>query len=436
MLPLSQIHIPHFRALILRKTYPQLTELIDKSMRYYPYSVPDAKYNQTLHKWTFPSGATVFFGSMNHPLDRENYRGRQYDMIIFDELTQFSWEEYSFMFSRNRPSGAGTFVCIRATTNPGGIGHTWVRDRFITPAPPMQTVKQKIEITAPDGRIENKERTRIFVPATVWDNSILLQNDPGYLANLAMLPESEKKAQLYGSWDSFQGQVFTEWTDDRDHYRDRVGTHVIEPFEIPRWWNIIRGFDFGYSRPFSVGWFAVDEDGRLYLVRELYGTSGVPNEGAKLEPGAIARKIREIENDDPNLRGRSISGVADPSIFDESRGESVARMMERSPNFILFSPGDNHRIAGKMQLHNRLRFNGDGVPMLYVFNTCRHFIRTVPALCYDQTNVEDIDTRQEDHCYDMCRYVLMQRPISSSVPTKREKLSLLPPDPLNLRHMR
>ena len=436
MLPLSQIHIPHFRALILRKTYPQLTELIDKSMRYYPYSVPDAKYNQTLHKWTFPSGATVFFGSMNHPLDRENYRGRQYDMIIFDELTQFSWEEYSFMFSRNRPSGAGTFVCIRATTNPGGIGHTWVRDRFITPAPPMQTVKQKIEITAPDGRIENKERTRIFVPATVWDNSILLQNDPGYLANLAMLPESEKKAQLYGSWDSFQGQVFTEWTDDRDHYRDRVGTHVIEPFVIPRWWNIIRGFDFGYSRPFSVGWFAVDEDGRLYLVRELYGTSGVPNEGAKLEPGAIARKIREIENDDPNLRGRSISGVADPSIFDESRGESIARMMERSPNFILFSPGDNHRIAGKMQLHHRLRFNGDGVPMLYVFNTCRHFIRTVPALCYDQTNVEDIDTRQEDHCYDMCRYVLMQRPISSSVPTKGEKLSLLPPDPLNLRHTR
>ena len=436
MLPLSQIHIPHFRALILRKTYPQLTELIDKSMRYYPYSVPDAKYNQTLHKWTFPSGATVFFGSMNHPLDRENYRGRQYDMIIFDELTQFSWEEYSFMFSRNRPSGAGTFVCIRATTNPGGIGHTWVRDRFITPAPPMQTVKQKIEVTAPDGRIENKERTRIFVPATVWDNSILLQNDPGYLANLAMLPESEKKAQLYGSWDSFQGQVFTEWTDDRDHYRDRVGTHVIEPFDIPRWWNIIRGFDFGYSRPFSVGWFAVDEDGRLYLVRELYGTSGVPNEGAKLEPGAIARKIREIENDDPNLRGRSISGVADPSIFDESRGESIARMMERSPNFILFSPGDNHRIAGKMQLHHRLRFNGDGVPMLYVFNTCRHFIRTVPALCYDQTNVEDIDTRQEDHCYDMCRYVLMQRPISSSVPTKGEKLSLLPPDPLNLRHTR
>ena len=436
MLPLSQIHIPHFRALILRKTYPQLTELIDKSMRYYPYSVPDAKYNQTLHKWTFPSGATLFFGSMNHPLDRENYRGRQYDMIIFDELTQFSWEEYSFMFSRNRPSGAGTFVCIRATTNPGGIGHTWVRDRFITPAPPMQTVKQKIEVTAPDGRIENKERTRIFVPATVWDNSILLQNDPGYLANLAMLPESEKKAQLYGSWDSFQGQVFTEWTDDRDHYRDRVGTHVIEPFVIPRWWNIIRGFDFGYSRPFSVGWFAVDEDGRLYLVRELYGTSGVPNEGVKLEPGAIARKIREIENDDPNLRGRSISGVADPSIFDESRGESIARMMERSPNFILFSPGDNHRIAGKMQLHHRLRFNGDGVPMLYVFNTCRHFIRTVPALCYDQTNVEDIDTRQEDHCYDMCRYVLMQRPISSSVPTKGEKLSLLPPDPLNLRHTR
>lgn len=433
MLPLSQINIPHFRALILRKTYPQLTELIDKSLRYYPYAVPDAKYNSTLHRWTFPSGAVVAFGSMNHPLDRENYRGRQYDMIIFDELTQFSWDEYSFMFSRNRPSGPGTFVCIRATTNPGGIGHTWVRDRFITPAPPMTTIREKMDVTDPDGKVTCQMRERIFVPATVWDNGILLGNDPGYLANLAMLPESEKQAQLYGSWDSFSGQVFSEWKNDPDHARDRAGTHVIAPFDIPKWWNIVRGFDFGYSRPFSVGWFACDGDGRLYLIREFYGTTGNPNEGAKMEPAAIAAEIKRIEEDDPNIRGHTVTGVADPSIFDESRGESVARMMERAPNFILFSPGDNHRLAGKMQLHHRLAFDENGIPMLYVFNTCKHFIRTVPALCYDPCNVEDIDTRQEDHCYDMCRYVLMQRPISASPPKDAAFPKLRPPDPLDMR---
>lgn len=431
MIPLAQVHIPRFKALILRKTYPQLTELIDKSIDYYKQAFPKAKYNDSKHRWTFPSGATIQFGSMHHRKDRENYRGKQYDVIIFDELTQFSWEEYSFMFSRNRPSGPGTFVCIRATTNPGGIGHGWVKDRFISVAPAMTPVTETVDIIGADGKPTTMERKRIFVPASVYDNQKLLANDPGYLANLGMLPEAERNAQLYGSWDSFEGQVFTEWVNDPKHYDDRIGTHVINPFRIPKHWRIYAGFDYGFAKPFSVGWYAVDEDGRIYRIREYYGCTGVPDDGLKIEPHEIACEIKQIEKEDPNLKGRNIIRIADPSIWDASRGVSVADSMEQAPNYITFAPGDNTRLPGKMQFHYRLKFDSDGIPMLYVFNTCKHFIRTIPSLVYSQSNVEDVDTKQEDHIYDETRYVLMENPMKSIKP--EEEAALPADDPLNMR---
>lgn len=430
MIPLSQVHIPHFKALILRKTFPQLSELIDKSIDYYKRAFPGAKYNTTAHRWTFPSGATVTFGSMHRRQDRENYRGKQYDVIIFDELTHFTWEEYSFMFSRNRPSGPGTFVCMRATTNPGGIGHGWVKQRFIDAAPPLTPVIEDVRVPNEKGELITLKRSRVFVPAKVYDNQALLRNDPMYVANLSMLSESERKAQLEGSWDSFSGQVFVEWRNDPEHYRDQRWTHVIEPFRIPSWWRIYRGFDFGFAKPFSVGWFAVDGDGRMYHIREYYGTSGAPDVGAKLEPHQIAEKIKQIEREDENLKGRDIIGIADPSIFDESRGESIAAMMER-PHFVTFGKGDNHRIPGKMQFHYRLAFDTSGVPMFYVFDTCKHFIRTVPALVYSESDVEDVDTKQEDHIYDMTRYVMMENPIASRKNVLAPRIPA--DDPLDLR---
>ena len=137
----------------------------------------------------------------------------------------------------------------------------------------------------------------------------------------------------------------------------------------------------------------------------------------------------EAEQNDPLLRGRVIHGVADPAIFDESRGESIAAMMERSPHFLHWQPGDHTRLAGKMQFHYRLRFAPDGRPMLQVFSSCKHFIRTLPNLVYDESNVEDIDTRQEDHIYDECRYVLMEHPIS---PPETSAAPPRPDDPLEL----
>ena len=425
---LRQVHIPHYKGIILRKTYPQLSELIDRSSEIYRRAFPKAKYNDTKHCWTFPSGAKIYFGAMQYTKDRTNYQGKRYDFIDFDELTQFTWDEYSYLFSRNRPNGPGTRCYIRAQANPGGIGHGWVKERFITAAPPMKTIYEDVKIAMPDGTTKIHRRSRIFVPSSVFDNKILMENNPEYVASLASLPEKERNALLYGDWDSFSGQVFTEWRNNPEGYESRLNTHVISPFRVPGSWSIYRGFDFGYAKPFSVGWYAVDHDGRMYRIRELYGCTGVPNEGVKWDVPTIARKIKEIEKEDVNLKNKRIHGIADPSIFDESRGESIAEMMEREG--VYFEKGDNTRLPGKMQLHNRLVFDDNGIPMLYVFNTCKHFIRTFPELIYSQTDVEDIDTTTEDHIYDECRYVAMTHPIN---PPKKSKAVEELYDPLDLR---
>lgn len=407
---LRQVHIPHYRGLILRKTYPQLSDLIDRSREIYLAAFPKAKYNDQKHCWSFPSGAKIYFGAMQYTKDRTNYQGKRYDFIDFDELTQFTWDEYSYLFSRNRPGGPGTRCYIRAQANPGGVGHGWVKERFITAAKPMTTIWEEFQVRTPEGKTIKEKRDRIFVPASVFDNKILMNNSPEYLASLAQMPEAERNALLYGDWDSFSGQVFTEWRNNPEGYESRRGTHVISPFRIPDSWKIYRGFDFGYSKPFSVGWYAIDHDGRMYRIRELYGCTGTPNEGVKWDVQKIAQKIAEIEKTDENIKFKHVNGIADPSIFEESRGESIAEMMEREG--IYFDRGDNTRLAGKMQLHNRLVFDENGIPMLYVFDTCKHFIRTIPELVYDQTDVEDIDTDGEDHIYDECRYVAMEHPIN------------------------
>lgn len=407
---LRQVGIPHYKALIVRKTYPQLAELIDKSLNYYPRAYPKARYNASAHTWNFPSGAKILFGSMQYTKDRTRYQGQAYDFIGFDELTHFTWDEYSYLFSRNRPNGPGTRVYIRASANPGGVGHGWVKERFVTAGKPMTTIWEDVTWRDPSGKEHRARQSRIFVPSSVFDNPSLLNNDPDYVRRLASMPEAERKALLYGDWDTFSGQVFTEWRNDPDHYEDRLWTHVIHPFRVPDSWRVWRGFDWGYSRPFSVGWYAVDHERRMYRIRELYGCTGTPNTGVQWEPAHVAQEIRRIEAEDPNLMGKQIFGVGDPAIWQSDGTESIGALMERER--VYFEKGDHARINGKMQVHHRLAFDEDGRPMLYVFDTCKHFIRTVPNLVYDETDVEDIDTDGEDHIYDELRYVCMKNPIS------------------------
>lgn len=415
---LRQVGKKNYRALILRKTYPQLSELIDRSREIYSQAFPNAKYNDSKHVWRFPSGAMIYFGAMQHTKDRINYQGKRYDFIAFDELTHFTWEEYSYLMSRNRPSGPGTRVYMRATTNPGGIGHGWVKDRFIDAAPPGTTIWEEREVITPEGKSLKKKMSRAFISASVFDNQALLNNDPDYIFRLDAMPEKERRALLYGDWDSFSGQVFTEWKNVPDNYDERIGTHVISPFEIPSGWKIWRGLDWGFTRPFSVGWYAVDFDGRLYRIREYYGTTGTPNVGLEMNADEVARNIREIEKNDPNLKDRKIIGIADPAITQRQNGESIADIMQREG--VIWDKADNTRIPGKMQVHYRMAFDSSNRPKLYVFSTCKHFIRTIPNLVYSESNVEDVDTDGEDHIYDELRYVCMANPTTPPESKKKE----------------
>ena len=430
---LRQVEIPHYRGLILRKTFPQLSELIDRSTELYCSAFKGARYNESKHAWIFPSGAKIFFGSMQHTSDRTNYQGKRYDFIDFDELTQFTFDEYSYLFSRNRPNGPGTRCYMRAQANPGGIGHGWVKERFITPAPPMTTIWETVKIRFPDGHEEDRKKARIFVPSTIFDNKILLQNDPEYLTRLASMPEAEKQALLYGNWDTFAGQVFTEWRNDPDHYHDRLNTHVIQPFLIPKEWRVLCSMDWGYTRPFSIGWYAFDREGTQYRIREFYGIckEGTPNAGARMSAEAVAKEMRRIESEDPNLKDREITRVADPAIWASQGTESIERIFRKKG--VYFQKAVNDRLNGKMQVHNRLAFDERGKPMLQVFNTCRHFIRTIPALVYDQANVEDVDTDGEDHIYDELRYACMRHPIS---PRENIKPKLWQYDPLSVEDVK
>ena len=216
--------------------------------------------------------------------------------------------------------------------------------------------------------------------------------------------------------------MFFEWRDDPEHYDDRKNTHVIRPFPIPAGWKRYRSMDWGYSKPFSVLWWAVDPDDRVYLYREWYGASA-PNEGLKLPVQEVAEGITAREAMD----GKVI-GYADPAIWGTETGESVAEMFAKAG--VWFAKGDHDRMAGKMQLHNRLAFDENGIPMLYVFSNCREFIRTLPALVYSQTRVEDVDTDGEDHSYDAARYFLMTRPCG--VKPKLEEKIISQYDPFDL----
>ena len=425
---LRQVNNRFYRGIIFRREYPQLVDLIDRSRELYKAAYPRARYNESGHVWKFPSGAKIYFAAMQYEQDRLKYQGRHFDFIGFDELTHFTEKQYTYLFSRARPSGPGTEVYVRATANPGGIGHGWVKSRFVSITTPGTRVVTDVVIHDPKGKEIKLSKDRIFIPSSVFDNPALLENDPGYLASLAIMPEAERNALLYGDWDSFEGQVFTEWKNDPENYETRQWTHVIEPFKIPSGWEIVRGYDFRYAKPFSVGWYAIDYTGTIYRIREYYGcVEGSPNIGTQMEPTEQAQMIRQIEETDVNLKGRKITGIADPSIFDRSRGKSVADMMAK--NGVYWSGGDNHRIAGKMQYHYRLAFDENGIPKFYVFNTCKNFIRTIPNLVYDEKNVEDIDTTQEDHIYDECRYVFMQHPI----PMRRSVKKEIPlEDPLDL----
>jgi hypothetical protein len=234
-----------------------------------------------------------------------------------------------------------------------------------------------------------------FIQSLVTDNQALLNSSPTYVKQLESLPPKLREAWLYGRWDVFEGMYFEEFrtTPDvqmcteagittEDALKQHRWTHVIEPFDIPIGWKIYRSYDFGFGKPFSVGWWAVDYNGVAYRILELYGCTKTPNEGVKWTPAQQMDKIAEIEREHPYLKGREIRGVADPAIWEGSHGISIVE--EADKRGVWFEKGINDRIAGWMQVRERLKFDEHGYAMMYFFNTCKAIIRTMPLMMYDE----------------------------------------------------
>lgn len=379
------------RILILRRSYPELMNNHILILRRVLGGI--AVYNDKQKAMTFPNGSTISFTYCARDGDLDRLQGVEYDVIFIDEATQFSEFQMKTIIACLR--GVNSFPKrIYYTCNPGGQGHRYIKRIFV------------------DRRYEEGEDPGeyTFIRSLVTDNRALLEQQPEYIRQLEGLPPKLRKAWLEGDWNVFEGQFFEEFADRPEHYRDRQWTHVIEPFPIDPNWRIYRSFDWGYHRPFSCGWWAVDPDGICYRILELYGCTGTPNEGVKWSPHKVFAEIHRIETEHPWLAGKHIIGIADPSIWDAETGESIADVAAR--NQVFFSRGDNKRIPGWLQLHYRMQFDENGIPLLYVFSNCRAFIRTLPLLQYDEQIPEDLDTSGEDHVADEVRYFLMSRPIA------------------------
>ena len=416
---------PGIKLLIVRRTFPELVNNHINQLRDELHGL--ARYNKTEKVFTFPNGSTIKFGYCNNDKDLDQYQGAEYDVIFLDEATQLQemWIKKITACVR----GVNAFPKrIYYTCNPGGASHGYFKRLFI-------------DHTYEDG--EDPEEYA-FIQALVTDNKALMASQPDYIKQLEALPPKLREAWLHGRWDIFEGQFFEDFRTTPDIEKCTAAgitpeeamqqhrwTHVIEPFDLNtgdmRGWNIMRSYDFGYNKPFSLGYWAVDYDGVLYRIMEMYGCTQTPDEGVKWSPDEQFRKISEFERQHPWLKGRKIvDSVADPAIWDQSRGESIAETAARYG--IYFSPGDNNRIPGWMQVHYRLQFDQNGYARMYVFNNCKAFIRTMPLMMYSETHPEDLNTKLEDHCPDEVRYMCMSRPVSPIIPVEHKSIVS---DPLN-----
>lgn len=403
------LHYDGIQILLLRRTLPELQENHVLPLQTLLKGI--AVYNEQKKVFVFPNGARLKLGYCAHETDVLQYQGQAYDVIGMEEATMFTEFQFNCLRESNRSSGLmkEQFAPrMYLTMNPGGVGHHWVKRLFV------------------DKIYREKERPEdyVFIPARVYDNKVFMERDPDYVAQLESLPEKRRRAMLLGDWTSIEGAFFEEFMDAPDHYQDRQWTHVIAPFEIPDGWKIYRSFDWGYAKPFSCAWWAVDYDGVIYRILEFYGCTGTPNEGVRWTPPQVFAEIHKIETEHPYLKGRNIQGVADPAIWNAETGESIADTAARHQVF--FQKGDHQRIAGWMQCHYRMQMDENGFPMMYVFSNCKAFIRTIPALQYDTHKVEDLDTDNEDHVADEFRYFCMTRPIKPRKPVKHDNFRLSP----------
>ena len=390
---------PNHRALVIRRTLDELTELINKSREFYPKAFPGAVFKEAKSMWQFPSGATAWFSYLDKDKDVSRYQGQSFTWIGIDEITHYPtpyvWE---YLRSRLRTTDPKINVYMRCTGNPGSVGGWWVKKMYIDPCEPNKPfaatdIETEQRLVWPDSAPPDKAGKplflRKFIPARLTDNPYLMQNGE-YEAMLRSLPEVERRRLLEGDWDVAEGAAFPEFS-RLVHVCDAATT------QIPTNWIRIRAADYGYSSPSCVLWGAVDWDDNLWIYREFYG------KGQTAEN--LANIIANYEGEDPGM----YYTVLDASCWNRTgTGPSIAETMIRSG--VRWTPSDRNRLAGKMEVHRRLQENPiSKEPRIKILSTCTHLIRTLSSLPLSKTNTEDVDTKADDHAYDALRYMCMTR---------------------------
>lgn len=386
----------HAVGLMVRRELTQLRETIERSREL--YTPLGARFMDDEKQWRFTNGARLKFAYLERDADADAYQGHSYTRLYPEELGTFPSPVPVMKLKATLRSAHGVPVGIRATANPGGPGHSWVKMRYVDPAPTGYQV-----ITDENGL------ARVYIPARVENNPALLRNDPQYINRLKASGSPELvRAWLEGDWDVIAGAFFPEWSTAR---------HVVYPRRLPKEWTRFACMDWGSARPFCVLWLAVSDGsmeefprGALVVYREWYGSSE-PNIGIKMPAEEVGAEIRNREAHD------SISyRVLDPAAWASDGGPSIAeRLYAGSMRKVGWRRADNSRVqkmgalGGWDQVRARL-LGEDGRPQLYVFSTCTNLIRTLPALQHDANRLEDVDSDGEDHAPDALRYGLMSRP--------------------------
>jgi hypothetical protein len=383
-----------WQGIIFRKTYPQLKEIIRRGKEL--YKPMGATYHQTDHVFRFPNGAEVWLANLEKDKDVEKYQGQQYTLIIFDELgnwlTDYCW---MFMSSRNR-SPAGVPCQMLGTGNPGGVGHVWIKNMFIDGFQP--DVKYLIPVAYDEDAKKWEYISRCFIPARLEDNPKLLEKDPKYRITLLGLPKPMRRALYDGDWDVFGGQMFDEWRRER---------HVIKPFALAQdGWRRFYALDWGSSKPYAIVKLAVNYDGKVIQYGEIYGCQPrTVNTGTKESSPAVAKKAW-----DAAVAEGVTELIADPACWNKQDSAYPAPIDALKAAGFRCIKANNDRKAGLQVMHDYLKENDEnGQPMFQAFNTCYHTIRTLPALMPAENDIEDVNSKMEDHLYDAVRYGLMSR---------------------------
>lgn len=399
----------HANTVLFRRSYDELEgSLISEQRQLFPDDPNVGHYLSSPYLYEWANGAHTWFRHLQDEDALMKHRSRQYTLVAFDELTDFLENEYLFLFQRLRsPKDPRIHPQMISASNPRGIGHRWVYERFIKGREPFKLYSEHMDgYSFGEFRFTGRDFTRVFVPARVDDNIDGMANDPEYLGRMKKTQSPDLyKAYVEGDWELFEGMAFGEWDPK---------VHIVKSFTVPQDWKVIRALDWGYSSPFSVGWLAQDPDTKaIYRVDEWYGA----RRGDKGGHGGLQMSAREVrqnlmaherQNVEAGNYPRPWYGVADPSIWSQRAGEAtIGDLLNEGST--LFRPGNRDRKMGKQVLHRLLRLDSEtGKPGFMVFDRCKDFIRTVPLLALDEKDPEDVDTKQEDHIYDENRYGIVE----------------------------